>query len=99
MLYIRSAAIRVKETLFTGKNHSVCLGKLKTSSEQGFIADDYSGSYFVNRKKALKIATDAGQTITKHKPVNELLSEDLNHFAVFVIRTLTNSNIPDLLSD
>ncbi len=75
--FIACAAIKTGKEVFTGKNHGECLKKLKAASEQGFLADQYSGSRFVDRKEALKIAKEAGQTINKHKPTNILLSEDL----------------------
>ena len=75
--FIRWAAIRIGQEVITAKNHEECLSKLKKRIEQGFLADQYSGSRFVNRKKALEIATKAGQTINKHNPKDELLSEDL----------------------
>lgn len=78
MEFIYSAAIKVNTDLFTGKNHSVCLSKLKSACQQGFLADRYSGSRFVDRKEALKIAIAAGQTIHKHAPPDILLSEDLS---------------------
>lgn len=61
--FIRSAAIKLNSNLFTGKNHGVCLKKLKSATQQGFIADQYSGSRFVDRKEALGIAIAAGQKI------------------------------------
>jgi len=78
MEFIRYAAIKVNTDIFTGKNHSVCLKKLKSATQQGFIADQYSGSRFVDRKEALEIAIEAGQTINKHSPKDRLLSEDLS---------------------
>jgi len=76
--FIRFAAIKVNTNLFTGTNHGACLKKLKSATQQGFIADQYSGSRFVDRKEALEIAIAAGQTIHKHSPKNILLSEDLS---------------------
>jgi len=76
--FISCTAVKVNTELFTGKNHSVCLKKLKSATQQGFLADQYSGSRFVNRKEALEIAIAAGQTINKHNPQNVLLSEDLS---------------------
>jgi len=72
------AAIYVESVLFTGKNHGECFVKLKQSQKQGFIAKDIQGKIrFVDRVEALSIATNAGQTITKHAPFDQLLSEDL----------------------
>ncbi len=76
--FICCAAIKVNTDLFTGKNHGVCLGKLKSATQQGFLADQYSGTRFVDRKEALEIAINAGQDINKHNPKNILLSEDLS---------------------
>ena len=76
--FVRCAAIKLDAVLFMGKNHGECLEKLKAASQQGFIADQYSGSRFVDRKEALKIAVNAGQTIHKHRPKDVLLSEDLS---------------------
>lgn len=76
--FIRHAAVIVNTDLFTGANHSVCLKKLKSATQQGFIASDYISSRFVDRKEALEIAIVAGQTIHKHPPMNILLSEDLS---------------------
>ena len=75
--FILCAAIRISSRLFTGKHHGECLKKMKSSSEQGFLVDSYVGTIFVNRKDALEIAIAAGQTVNKHNPKNELLSEDL----------------------
>ena len=75
--YIRFAAIKLNADLFTGKNHGACLRKLKSATQQGFIADSYSGSRFVNRVEALEIAIQAGQSVLKHSPKNQLLSDDL----------------------
>jgi hypothetical protein len=75
--FIRFAAVKVSAVVFSGKNHSVCLKKLKSATQQGFIADQYSGSRFVGRKEALEIAIAAGQTIHKHSPKDKLMSEDL----------------------
>ena len=66
--FIRFAAVQVNTTVFSGKNHSECLKKLKSSTQQGFIADQYGGSRFVGRKEALEIAIIAGQKIDKHAP-------------------------------
>lgn len=76
--FIRFAAIKVNADLFTGKNHGACLEKLKSASQQGFIADRCGDSRFVDRKEALGIAIEAGQNINKHSPMNILLSEDLS---------------------
>ena len=76
--FIRYAAIKVNTDLFTGKNHATCLRQLKSATQQGFIADQYTGSRFVDRKEALEIAIEAGQTINKHRPMSMLLSEDLS---------------------
>jgi hypothetical protein len=76
--FIACAAIKIPYNLFTGINHGVCFGKLKDAAQQGFLADQYSGSRFVDRYEALKIAKEAGQTINKHKPTNMLLSKDLS---------------------
>ena len=79
MEYIRYAAIKVNTDLFTGKNHGACLKKLKSATQQGFIAVcRHRGYRFVDRKEALEIAIAAGQTINKHSPKNILLSEDLS---------------------
>ncbi len=75
--FIRCAAVKTNTDLFTGKDHGECLKKLKSATQQGFLADQYSGSRFVDRKEALEIAIEAGQHIEKHKPKNILLSEDL----------------------
>jgi len=75
--YIFCAAIRFTENLFTGKHHGECLAKMKANCEQGFLVDCGPGDRFVDRKEALKIATEAGQKINKHSPKDELLSEDL----------------------
>ena len=76
--FIRYAAIRIETRTFTGKNHSECLAKIKKEAKQGFLADSYFGSRFVDRKEALQIAEKAGQIINKHSPKNQLLSEDLS---------------------
>lgn len=79
MEFIRYAAVKVNTNIFTGKNHHECFKKLKaTDHQQGFLADQYSGSRFVGRKEALEIAVAAGQIIHKHPPMNILLSEDLS---------------------
>ncbi len=79
MEFIRYAAVKVNTDIFTGKSHYECFKKLKAADhQQGFIADQYSGSRFVDRKEALEIAIEAGQTINKHRPMNILLSEDLS---------------------
>jgi len=79
MEYIKYAAIKVNTNLFTGKNHGACLKKLKSATQQGFIAESLHGFFrFVDRKEALEIAIAAGQTICKHNPKNVLLSEDLS---------------------
>ena len=76
---IISAAIEISQLRFTGKNHSVCIGKIKSVTQQGFIAMSTvnGGRRFVDRKEALEIAIRANQKITKHHPLDELLSEDL----------------------
>lgn len=76
--FIRYAAVKVDTSMFTGKNHSECLKQLKAATQQGFLADQYSGSRFVDRKEALEIAIAAGQAIDKHNPQDMLLSEDLS---------------------
>lgn len=76
--FVRYAAIKVGDTIITGKNHSECLAKLKERVEQGFLTDAYVGTMFVDRKEALKIAKEAGQKINKHSPKDQLLSEDLS---------------------
>lgn len=73
-MYIRAAAIRFKTDLVIGKNHAKCLAKAKNSMEQGFLTNT---GLFVNRIEALEIALNAGQEITKHNPIDKLLSEDL----------------------
>jgi len=78
MEFIRYAAVKVNTDIFTGKNHGSCLKKLKSATQQGFIAEQYSGSRFVDRKEALEIAIAAGQKINKHKLMDILLSEDLS---------------------
>ena len=83
MKYILCAAIKVSRDLFTGKNHGECLGKLKRNTEQGFIADEYSGTQFVDREKALEIARNANQITSKHFPKNILLSEDMRGDKLF----------------
>lgn len=76
--FISQAAIKLDFKLFTGKHHGECFKKLKAAVQQGFIADQYSGGRFVDRKEALEIAKAAGQIIHKHNPKDELLSEDLS---------------------
>ena len=84
--HIRSAAIKVNTVFFIGKNHGQCLKKLKSGCEQGFMAADGLGREwrFVNRKEALEIAIKAGQSIDKHNPMEELLSEDLANDKRFI---------------
>jgi len=72
--YILRAAIQLNNDLFTGKHHGACLAKMKSGARQGFITNY---NRFVDRKEAFEIAINAGQTITKHHPLDELLSEDL----------------------
>ena len=72
--YILKAAIKLNAELFTGKHHSICFKKLKSATQQGFVASRWR---FVDRKEAFKIAIAAGQSIDKHNPKDELLSEDL----------------------
>lgn len=72
--YIKCASIKLNTTQFIGRNHAVCLKKMKSATTQGFLTNNYE---FVGRKAALKIAIAAGQKIDKHAPLNELLSEDL----------------------
>jgi hypothetical protein len=43
--------------------------------EQGFVT---SQRRFIDREEALKLATNAGQIVTKHPPLYELVSEDLS---------------------
>ena len=81
--HIRCAAIKMSGDLFTGKHHGACLAKLKSCSQQGFMADSYSGMRFVGRKEALEIAIKAGQSIDKHFPKDILLSEDLRGDKLF----------------
>ncbi len=80
--YILYAAIKVLNTelntdVFTGTNHGQCIKQLKASCQQGFLADSCSGTRFVDRVEALKIAIEAGQVINKHAPKNKLCTEDL----------------------
>jgi hypothetical protein len=82
--FIRHAAVKLNNDIFTGKNHSVCLSKMKSSTTQGFIADSYSGPRFVGRKEALEIAIEAGQNINKHNPKDKLVSEDLSEDKIFM---------------
>lgn len=77
MKFIRCAAIELPNLCFTGKNHAECLTELKKASTQGFLIDDYSGTYFADRKEALEIAKKAKQIIHKHNPKDQLLSEDM----------------------
>jgi len=87
MEFIRYAAIKLNTDMFVGKNHGVCLKKLKAASRQGFIADQHRAlSRFVDRKEALEIAIAAGQTINKHNPKNVLLSEDLSEDKRFCVQ-------------
>jgi len=76
--FIRYAAIKLNTDIFSGKHHAECITKMKSATQQGFIADSYSGSRFVDRVEALKIAIAAGQRINKHNPKDQLLSEDLS---------------------
>ena len=78
MEFIRFAAIKLSSDMFVGKNHGECLKKLKSSTQQGFIADRCRALRFVDRKEALEIAIAAGQTINKYNPKDMLLSEDLS---------------------
>jgi len=77
------AAIKLDDTIYRGRYHGECLAAMKLGSTQGFIADSYSGTRFVGRKEALEIAKKAGQKITKHHPVDVLLSEDLKEDNLF----------------
>lgn len=74
----------VSSLTYLGKRHPDCL-KLAhehgaffreeiNNGEQGFITNTYR---FVDRKEALEIANNFGQIIKKHRPVDELLSEDI----------------------
>ena len=82
MEYIKEAAIRLDNDLFTGKHHGACLAKLKSGSQQGFLTQL---GRFVTREQALIIAESVGQTIHKYpgKPL-QLLSEDLNEDSLFI---------------
>ena len=77
MRFVKKAAIRLPYITFSGKNHAECIADLKKRSIQGFVIDDYSGSRFVDRKKALEVAKAAGQIVMKHNPKDQLLSEDM----------------------
>jgi len=73
---IVASAVRVLATAY-GKGHHVCFGKLARKDakyEQGFIT---SAGRYVDRVEALRIATEAGQLIAKHRPEDLLMSEDL----------------------
>jgi hypothetical protein len=82
---IKSAAIRYKDKIYTGKSHSeigikmvrdgICKSPYPFGDDQGFITE--CGKY-VRRAPALMIAVRAGQVklgTTLNK--NELFSEDL----------------------
>lgn len=71
------AVIRIKTEHVIGKNHAECFKKLKSAVEQGFLAVAGTNVRFVDRKEALEIAINAGQSIDKHPPMDKLLSEDL----------------------
>jgi hypothetical protein len=74
---IESPAIRKGNAVWTGKNHSEILIKAKGSlkgCEQGFITDKGG---FVDRKEALKIATEAKQVNLDTVRGGILMSEDL----------------------
>ena len=59
----------------TGDDHSECFNKIKKHRViQGFITDR---GRFLNRKEALDVAKKAGQIVDKHRPYDQLLSEDL----------------------
>lgn len=87
--YILHAAVKIDISnggVFSGKHHGDCFEKIRKASqqgEQGFIADSYSGTRFVDRKEALEIAIAAGQNIDKHNPKDVLLSEDLKNDKLF----------------
>ena len=75
---IVSSALKSGDTLYTGVRHSDCFtqepkGVLRGAT-QGFIT---TKGKFVDRKKALVIATHYNQIIKKHPPYDKLLSEDL----------------------
>lgn len=77
---IKSAAIRIGQTIFTGRDHAECIRTSKGAwivardKEQGFVTTD---GRFVDRFEALRIAEECGQIREKHRPMDRLMSEDL----------------------
>lgn len=68
MKYIKAAAIKLPHTIFTGSTYEECIEKMKKAAKKGFLADEYSGSSFVDKEKALDIAKEAYQKIQKRNP-------------------------------
>ena len=68
MEYIKAAAIKLPCDVFTGRTYEECVEKMKKAAKKGFLADEYNGSSFVDKEKALDIAIEAHQRIQKRNP-------------------------------
>jgi hypothetical protein len=80
---IKSAAIMADGHIFTGDRHDLIFRKMSDfgverliaiRGKQGFIT---TLNRFVDRVEALEIATRENQIISKYRPLDQLLSEDM----------------------
>lgn len=84
MKYIKSAAIKLPCTVFTGSTYEECLENMKKAAKEGFLADEYAGTSFVDKEKALDIAKEAYQKIRKRNShMKRLLVSDIKNDKYF----------------